>query len=119
MESDNSSGKNGGQKSCVDYELSHSGENFLRVTHLLYEECNNKLYLLQEEKELYKCVTDEEELNYISRNVEWEKVKGKKININGRYPYKVFEGHDQSGTRLYYGIRKEGVGNRIYKLVSR
>lgn len=91
----------------------------MRVTHLVFEECNKSLYLLDKKEKLYERVTDKEERTYIRKNVDWEKVNGKECNINGRYIYRVFEGRNQSGTLLYYGVKKEGVGDCIYKPVSR
>ena len=91
----------------------------MKVTHLVYEECNEGLDLLDKKEKLYERVTDKEELTYIHKNVAWERVNGKKCNINGRYIYTVYEGRNQSGTRLYYGVKKEGVGVRIYKPISR
>ncbi len=91
----------------------------MRVTHLIFEERNKNLYLLDKKEKLYECVIDQEELTYIRKNVDWKKVKGKGSNINSRYMYKVFEGYNQSGNRLYYGVQKEGAGNLIYKPVNK
>lgn len=91
----------------------------MRVIYLVYEECNNSLYPLDRKEKLYECVTDKEELTYIHKNINWKKVNGKECNINGRYIYRVFEGRNQSGTRLYYRVKKEGAGDRIYKPVSK